>query len=129
MRNTALILVDMQNAFCSKRGSYWKRGGRISNLNRVLKIAKFLLNLARKNKWLVIFIRMAFKSDYSDAGLLVKKHPAIAKFRSYIEGTWDSEIIRMLKPRRRELIITKKKYDSFCNTNLANILRKIELNK
>lgn len=126
---TALILVDMQNAFCSRDGSFLKRGNSILNLNNVLKTTKLLLDFARKKKWLIIFTKLAYKSDYSDAGLLLKRNPLIRKVRSYIENTEDSEIIDFLKPQNYEVIITKKRYDPFYNTNLGKILEKNKIKK
>ena len=94
MKRTALILVDAQNAFCAKKGSFWKRGLSILNLNNTLRTMKSLLSFARKRKWLVIFTKLAYKQDYSDAGLLLKRNPKIAELGGYIENSWDSEITR-----------------------------------
>lgn len=129
MKNSALVLVDMQNAFCSKDGSFWKRGNSILNLDGVLKTTRLLLNFARKEKWLIIFTRLAYKPDYSDAGLLVKRNPEIKKIGGYIENTWDSEIIDALKPQKHEIVITKKRYDPFYNTNFEEILKKKKIKK
>src|SRR3989344_4461373 len=129
MTNTALILVDMQNAFCSKQGSFRKRGNSIINLNNAIKTTKLLLDFARKKKWLIIFTKLAYKLDYSDAGLLIKRNPKIRKFRGYIENTWDSQIVDVLKPHENEIIIVKKRYDSFYDTNLEEILKKNNIKK
>lgn len=124
MVNTALIIVDMQNAFCSKNGSFWKRGRRILNLKKVLSTNKKLISFARNKKWLVIFTKLVFKKDYSDGGLLVKRNPKIVQLEAYKEGGWDSEIAESLEPRKNEYIIIKKRHDPFIGTNLLQILRK-----
>lgn len=129
MKKTVLILVDMQNAFCSKNGSFWKRGNSILNLNNMLEITKLLLNFARKKKWLIIFTRLAYESGYSDAGLLLKRNPKIKKLGGYIENTWDSKIIDALTPKKHEIVITKKRYDPFYNTNLEEILKKNKIKR
>ena len=119
----------MQNAFCSKQGSFRKRGNSIINLNNAIKTTKLLLDFARKKKWLIIFTKLAYKLDYSDAGLLIKRNPKIRKFRGYIENTWDSQIVDVLKPHENEIIIVKKRYDSFYDTNLEEILKKNNIKK
>lgn len=129
MKDIALILVDVQNAFCSIGGSYTKRGNRILNLNYTLVKIKKLLSLARKNKWLVIFTKLEYKPDYSDAGLLVKRNPEIVKLKGYIKNTWDSEIICDLKPKKNEAVITKNRYDPFLNSDLVKILVKEKVRK
>ena len=119
----------MQNAFCSKNGSFQKRGYSITNLNKVIKTIKLLLNFARKKKWLVIFTKLAYKKDYSDAGLLIKRNPKVRQLGGYIENTQDSEIIDTIKPQEHEIVIIKKRYDPFYNTNLERILKKNKIEK
>jgi len=128
-KNTALILVDVQNAFCSADGSYIKRGNRILNKGQALKNIKTLLSLARKNNWLVIFTKLEFKPDYSDANLLVKRNPEIIKLKGYIKNTWDSKIIDDLKPKNNGIVIAKNRYDPFLNPNLIKALIKNNIRK
>jgi ureidoacrylate peracid hydrolase len=122
-KGTALIVVDMQNAFCSRNGSYWKRGRRIINLEKVLEVNKKLLVLAREKKWTVIFTRLVFNEDYSDGGLLLRRNPLISKLGAYRENTRDSEICEHLKPLKNEVVIIKKRYDPYINTHLEQMLR------
>lgn len=129
MKDIALILVDVQNAFCFANGSYVKRGNHILNLNPTLVKIKQLLSFARKNKWLVIFTKLEYKLNYSDAGLLVKRNPEIIKLKGYIKNTWDSEIISDLKPKNNEVIITKNRYDPFSNKNLVKVLVRKKIKK
>jgi len=49
---------------------------------------------------LIIFSKIVFKKNYSDAGLLVKKTPSIIKLNAY-KGR-DSEILKELKPNKNE---------------------------
>lgn len=123
MSETALVIIDMQNAFCSKEGSFWKRGRKILNLEKIIETNQKLLSFARKKKWIVIFVRLVFKKDYSDGGLLVKRNPEIIKLGAYKEGSWDSEITNFLKPHKNEYVVVKKRHDPF-GTNLLKILRK-----
>lgn len=122
--NTALIIVDMQNAFCSPEGSFRKRGFRILNLDKVLRISKSIVSLARQEDLLTIFTKIVYDSSYSDAGLLINKiAPEIKQHGGYIEDSWDSEIVDILKPKEIDIIITKKRYDPFYETDLEGILQ------
>lgn len=124
VNNTALIVVDMQNAFCSPEGSFNRRGFSILNLKKVLETTKSLLSIAHKDGLLAIFTKMAYKQDYSDAGLLVKYiAPEIVQLEGYLENSWDSEIVETLRPQENDIIITKRRYDPFFNTNFEMILR------
>lgn len=124
MNETALIVVDMQNAFCSKKGSFWRRGGAIMDLKEALSTNKKLISFSRKRKWLIIFTKLVFRKDYSDGGLLVKRNPAIIELGAYKEETWDSEITKSLLPRENEYVVMKKRLDPFIGTNLLKILHK-----
>lgn len=128
-KNTALMIIDMQNAFCSKKGSFLKRGYSILNLERVLNNIQKLISFARKNNFLVVFTKLAFKKDYSDAGLLVKRVPEIIKLGAYREDGWDSKITKNLKIQKEDIIIIKKRHDPFIGTNLERILRKNKIKK
>lgn len=77
----------MQNASCSKEGSFWKRGRKILNLNKILKVNQKLLSFARDKNWIIIFVKLVYKKDYSNAGLLVKNNPEIIKLKAYQENT------------------------------------------
>ncbi len=124
MRNTALILVAMQNAFCSPEGSFWKRGYSILNIDSVLNTVRVLLSFAHKKGMLVIFTKLEYKSDYSDSGLLVKHlAPEIIKLGGYCENSRDSKLFDFQECNERGIVIVKKRYDPFFNTDLEDILK------
>ena len=129
IKKTALIIVDMQNAFCSKEGSLWKRGRKILNLNKILKVNQKLLLFVREKNWIIIFVKLVYKKDYSDAGLLVKNNPEIIKLKAYQENTWDSKIVDILKPSKSEYVIKKQKHDPFIVTSLLKILQKNKIKR
>lgn len=132
--NTALIIVAMQNAFCSPEGSFQKRlqeqGKGMIKLHKVITTIKSLVSYGHCQKWLVIFTKLAYKPDYSDAGLLVKSlAPEIKELKGYIENTWDSKIIKELTPKEDDIILIKKRYDPFYNTSLEKILKKSSIRR
>jgi len=119
---TALVVIDMQNAFCSARGSYRRRGRSIRGMKTLLANVRKLLAFARREKMPVVFTRLSFKRDYSDAGPLVRKQPGIAAVKAY--GGWDGAIEKSLRPRRGETVVVKKRYDAFVGTGLEGLLRR-----
>lgn len=123
MAETALIIVDMQNAFCAKNGSYQKRGNRLLNLQVVIENTSMLLNHFRSTDRRVIFTKKSFKTDYSDIGLLGKLHPEIIEFNGLQENTWDTEIIKELEPISGEIVLANNTYDPFYNTFLEDWLK------
>jgi ureidoacrylate peracid hydrolase len=129
MADTALIIVDMQNAFCSKNGSYQKRGNRLLNLEVVIDNTSVLLDHFRNTNHRVIFTKKCFKTDYSDIGLLGKLHPEIIELNGLREGSWDTEIIRELEPSSGEVVFVNNTYDPFYNTFLEDWLKGEGINR
>jgi len=128
-KKTALVIIDMQNAFCAKRGSSARRGMKALNINAVISNIKKVISVARSKGWPVIFTRLAFNSDYSDAGLLIKRSPQIRELHAYEENSWDSQIIRELSLKKDDIILTKKRYDGFMGTGLEKILKRNKVNR
>jgi len=131
MKKAALFIVDMQNAFCSPKGSFIKRGYNLLNLEEVIENIIALLKIFQSQERTIIFTKLEFKADYSNAGLLVKKYPSIIEKYGYIESTWDSEIINNFKSflNTNVIIISKSRYNPFIRTNLENILRGKKIEK
>jgi len=130
MPATALIVIDVQNAFCHPEGSFRKRGYELLEVERVIEAIQKLLCLARKLGWLVVFTKTQFRSDYSNAGLLVRQiAPEIAQLKGYQEGSWDAELIPQLTPQSGEVIITKTRYDPFVDTYIEQILKRHGVNQ
>jgi ureidoacrylate peracid hydrolase len=125
---TALIVVAMQNAFCHPEGSFKKRGYKIINLDQVIETNKKLIDYFHDKSWPIIYTRLAYKLDYSDAGLLLVKHPQIKQLNAYIRGSFDSAIFEYLYPLPEDVILNKTRYDPFVKTKLESILKQREIN-
>ena len=117
--HTAIMLIDLQNAFCSPKGSFAARGGTIEDLEPALRVCKQLLAMGRAQTLPIVFTNMQFKSDYSDAGLLAKTlAPQIIEMGAYAEGSWDAAIADRFEVLPGDLVIAKNRYDPFCGTAL-----------
>lgn len=117
----ALLVVDMQNAFCSPRGTLAKRGIRLVNIPGNIRRIRKVLSFFRDKNLKVIFTKLVL-SPINSGGLLVKKFPEITKYGAYKPGSWDAEIIKELKPDRGEKVIQKCTYDAFLNTKLDSFI-------
>ncbi len=65
---TAVVVVDMQNAFASKGGMFDLAGFDISGAAPAIDANKRLLKAAREAGVSVIYLQMSYKPDLSDAG-------------------------------------------------------------
>lgn len=64
----AVIVIDMQNDFGSEGGMFHRAGIDISMIQRAVEPTRKTLVAAREIGIPVIYLKMAFKSDLSDAG-------------------------------------------------------------
>ena len=69
---TAVIVVDMQNAFCTDEGSMAKIGLDVSMLKAAVKPCKRLISAARDAGIPIIYTRYIYRPDYADGGIMLK---------------------------------------------------------
>jgi hypothetical protein len=85
---TALVVVDMQNAFLSENGSVARAGHDISRLKMAIAPIRRLLERFRALGMPVIFTQMALHPDYRDAGLLGEANPALRELGHAVRGSY-----------------------------------------
>jgi ureidoacrylate peracid hydrolase len=138
LRRTAVIVVDMQNAYASKGGMLdIGTGIDEARVGRVIAANKKLLPAARAAGIKVIYLQFGYKSDMSDAGgpqspnrrkqmlfKLLEERPEV-RDKLIIEGTWGFQIIDDLKPEPGDVVIRKPRYSGFSGTDLEAQLHKL----
>jgi ureidoacrylate peracid hydrolase len=134
-KKSAIVVVDMQNAFASKDGMLDIAGVDITDASRVIRVIRSVIEAARQNAVPVVYLRMAYKPDLSDSGgpnspnfhkelamSLMCSRPEL-KGKVLTEGTWDAEVVEDLAPQPADLVITKTRYSGFAGTPLDSQLR------
>ena len=121
-RKTALIVVDMQNAFIRDEGSMLKRGLNNELLKPTVEPVKRLVAIARRVGMPIVFTRTCLRPDYKDAGLR-KERFSNANYKALARGTWDVELIDDLVPAPEDHVVDKPRPSAFYNTDLEVILR------
>ena len=119
----ALIVVDMQNGFVSKGGSYDRLGMNTSNYREIIPKLKDLIEFCRSEE-IPIFYTEAVK-EASGIDVLTKIHNFLPKSRQErlkfpicIRGTWDGLTIDELKPAVEDHVIIKRRDSAFQDTEL-----------
>jgi nicotinamidase-related amidase len=67
-RRSAVIVVDMQNDFGAERGMFARAGLDISGIQAAISPTARVLDAARRAEVQVVYLKMAFRPDLSDAG-------------------------------------------------------------
>lgn len=119
----ALMVVDMQNGFVSKGGSYDRLGMNTPNYREIIPKLKDLIEYCRSMN-IPIFYTEAVK-EASGIDMLTKIHNFLPKSRQErlkvpicVRGTWDGLTIDELKPREEDHVVIKRRDSAFQDTEL-----------
>jgi len=134
-KQTAVLLVDMQNAFASAGGMLDLAGVDVRPAAGAVANARLVVDAARDAGVPVIYLVMGYPPDQSTAGgedspnprkelalCLMRERPEL-RGKLLTIGTWDFQILDALTPHQGELVITKARYDGFVGTSLDTELR------
>jgi ureidoacrylate peracid hydrolase len=121
--NFGLVVVDMQNGFVSKGGSYDHLGMNIQEYQRIIPKVKELIMFCRDRK-IPIFHTEAVR-EASGIDLLTRFHRLLPLAREErlkvpitVRGTWDAQTIDEIKPTVSDLIVIKRRDGAFQDTEL-----------
>ena len=130
----------MQNDFGSEGGSFQRAGIDISMIRAAVAPTGRVLGAARALGIKVIYLKMAFRPDLSDAGaadspnfarhlqLLGMGRPVQAPnghtSRILIRDTWNTDIIDELTPAREDVVVYKHRFSGFYETDLDATLKR-----
>ena len=131
--NFGLLVVDMQNGFVSKGGSYDKLGMNTEDYRKAIPTMQNLITFCRKQK-IPIFYTQAVR-ERSGIDLLTNVHMILPRTREErlkvpitVRGTWDSRVIDELKPARSDHVIIKRRDSAFQDTELRVWLQSVGIN-
>jgi ureidoacrylate peracid hydrolase len=132
---TALIVVDMQNAYASPGGYLDLAGFDIGGAAAAIERIAEAVAAARQAGVLVVFFQNGWDADYVEAGgpgspnwwksnaLKTMREQPQLQGRLLAKGTWDYALVDRLKPHEGDIVIEKPRYSAFYNTALDSILR------
>jgi ureidoacrylate peracid hydrolase len=139
-RQTAVIVVDMQNDFGSEGGMFARAGINISRIQAAVPPTARVLDAARHARMPVIYLKMAFAPDLSNAGgpeapnrvlhLRIGVGECVTtpdgrESRVLIDGTWNTDILDELAPEPGDIIVAKHRFSGFFETDLDDILKRL----
>lgn len=132
---SAIVVVDMQNAFVNKGGTLDLAGVDLSGAACVVRVIRNVLDAARAAGVAIVYLQVGYKPDLSNAGgprspnyyketamHLMCMRPEL-KGKLLTEGSWDFAVVDELAPRPADIVITKTRYSGFAGTTLDSQLR------
>lgn len=133
--NSALIVVDMQNAYASIGGYVDTAGFDISGAQGVIANIARTIAAARAAGMLVVFLQNGWDAHYVEAGgpgspnwyksnalKTMRKKPEL-QGRFLAKGGWDYALVDSLQPQAGDIVIPKTRYSGFFNSTLDSSLR------
>jgi ureidoacrylate peracid hydrolase len=139
LNRTAVIVVDMQNDFGHPDGMFARAGVDISGIQAAAAPTAAVLAAARQAGVKVVYLKMAYRADLSDAGApggsnRVKQAPmGIGEQipapdgttgRILIRDTWNTDIVDELTPEAGDAVIYKHRFNGFYETELHELLQR-----
>lgn len=132
---TALLIVDMQNAFASPGGLLDLAGVDVRPAGDVIANTKLVREAARVAHVPVVYLTIGYPADLSTAGgpdspnprkelalRLMRERPELrGKLLTF--GSWDFQVVDGLEPAPDDTVITKSRYSGFAGTTLDAVLR------
>lgn len=125
---TAVLVVDMQNDFCTEGGMIDRIGADIGSVRAMIPRLARLLDDARRAGALVVFIKNRSRPDgrYNAPADLARRLLTYAKEDDLLittEGSWGEEIVPELPLQPSDVTVIKHRPDAFERTQLGLILR------
>jgi ureidoacrylate peracid hydrolase len=132
---TAVLVIDMQNAYASPGGYLDLAGFEISGAAGVIAQSAKVLETARAAGMPVIYFQNGWDENYIEAGgpgsPNYHKSNALKTMRARPElegkllarGGWDYELVEGLAPQPGDIRLHKSRYSGFFNSQLDSVLR------
>jgi ureidoacrylate peracid hydrolase len=134
-RDTAVVVIDMQNAYASPGGYLDLAGFDISGADRVIAQSAKVIETARRAGMPVIFFQNGWDTDYVEAGgpgspnwhksnaLKIMRERPDLRGQLLARGGWDYALVDALTQQAGDITLHKTRYSGFFNSQLDSVLR------
>jgi ureidoacrylate peracid hydrolase len=132
---TALIVVDMQNAYATTGGYLDLAGFDVSATRPVIDNINVAVKAAREAGILIIWFQNGWDDRYVEAGgpgspnwhksnalKTMRQNPEL-EGKLLAKGGWDYDLVDQLVPQPGDIVLPKPRYSGFFNTALDSMLR------
>ncbi len=127
-RHTALVLIDVQNDFCSEGGLMHEMGKDLSMMKGTVERLRRVLDTARQAGVMPVYIQNTWLPEHRVASgawlrFMVVRYGMDPARGCTVEGTWGGEILPEVAPQPGDVVVRKWRSSSFRGTNLDMVLR------
>jgi len=134
-KRSAVIVVDMQNGYCSPGGYFSHLGVDLSPFERVVGAISNVVSISREAGMQIVWLQNGWDAQLKEAGgphsvnqlkgnsLRLMRERSELRGKLLTKGGWDYAIVDALKPEPADIIVPKPRYSGFAGTALDSILR------
>jgi len=132
---TAIVVIDMQNAYASEGGYVDLAGFDISGAAGTIGQIGKVLETARAAGVLVVYLQNGWDAGYVEAGgpgspnwhksnalKTMRERPEL-QGKLLAKGGWDYALVDALAPQEGDIVLAKTRYSAFFNSQLDSTLR------
>jgi len=132
---TAIVVIDMQNAYASPGGyvdlAGFDIGGAAGTIGQIAKV----LETAREAGVQIVYLQNGWDRDYVEAGgpgspnwhksnaLKTMREKPELHGKLLAKGGWDYDLVEALAPQPGDITLPKTRYSAFFNSQLDSTLR------
>jgi ureidoacrylate peracid hydrolase len=138
LAKTAIVIIDMQNAFLSKGAYVDLRGLDLGPSQATIEPIKKISQKAREKGVKVIYFYVVHYPEDDGGGpesVYWHKEASLRLYRAHPEyadklpfpNTWGAEIVKEVTPQKGDVVIEKPRYSGFFDTNIKTILKRYNL--
>ena len=133
--NTAVVVIDMQNAYASPGGYLDLAGFDIDGAARVIEQSAKVLDTARSAGLPIVYFQNGWDEAYVEAGgpgspnwhksnalKTMRQRPEL-QGKLLARGGWDYDLVEALAPKPGDIVLPKTRYSGFFNSQLDSVLR------
>jgi ureidoacrylate peracid hydrolase len=135
LAETALVIVDMQNAYASPGGYLDLAGFHLAETQACIAQIAIVADAAREAGIPVLYFQNGWDAGYVEAGgpgspnwhksnalKTMRKRPEL-EGKLLAKGGWDYALVEALAPQPGDIVVAKTRYSGFFNTNMDSLLR------
>jgi len=120
----ALLVIDMQNAFCHPDGSFAQLDMGLEGALEAVANAAVAVGQARRAGIPVVYTRHVYRPGRADEGQALKRNsPELAILEGLAATSWDAQVMDELGCGPDDLVVDKVRFDAFQWTSLEPLLR------
>jgi ureidoacrylate peracid hydrolase len=122
LQQAALLVVDVQNDFCSSEGDGARRASKLEDVQRMVPRLVQFIEDARRIRLPIIYIQ-SIHDEWTASPVWAVRRSDGEVSKNCLPGTWGAEFYKGISPLPSERVVVKYRYSAFIHTELNTVLK------